>query len=106
MMLGMLLAFSNTSAISVVWPMATASSAVRTNPSMRETVVPAAMIALAAARPCLGRWEAAGSGFGASSSVCAAGGGCGGEDDSGLGAEVAACRGRYAEGAELISVGL
>ncbi|GAA4834555.1 hypothetical protein GCM10023354_12720 [Garicola koreensis] len=102
----MLLAFSNTSAIRVVWPMATASSAVRTNPSMRETVVPAAMIALAAARPFLGRWEAAGSGSGESSSVRAAAPVCGGEGDSGLGTEVAACRGWYAEGAELISVGL
>ena len=40
MMVGMTLAFSKMSAIVVEAPMATASRAVRTNPSTRETMVP------------------------------------------------------------------
>ncbi|GAA1823582.1 hypothetical protein GCM10009771_23680 [Nesterenkonia flava] len=57
MMFGMLLAFSNTSAISVVEPIAIASSAVRRNPSTRETMVPAAISAEAAAVPDFGMWD-------------------------------------------------
>ena len=56
-MFGMVLAFSKMSPIVVLAPMATASKAVRTKPRTRDTIVPAAMMALdLAVLCCAGFW--------------------------------------------------